>query len=424
MRHILVLAAAILSLALPQTAQAQVAISDSGDTGWMLACTLLILVAAIPGLMLRHAGLVGVHNALSVMAQGAAVAAAVSVAWGAIGYSLAYAPGSVWLGGAGNALLANLGALREGLTVPESAFALFQMSLALFAAALLPGALAERTRMGWMLAFAPLWLLVVYAPVARWTWGGGWLAELGVLDYSGALVVHMTAGFSALALALIVGPRRAASEGHSPLLTLAGSGLVWVGWMGISGGWALGATDDAASALLNTHFAACAGALSWALLDRVSTGRVSATGIMSGALSGLAAISASAGLVGAGGAMLIGLIAAIASRFAFTVLRGGKVDDAAAIFAVHGIGGLTGMILLVPFTLPALGGVGLDPSLGATSLAFTQIIGAAVVASWAMVGAAILAIGLSLLIPMRVSEADEQDGLDAAQNGQQSWLLR
>ncbi|MEJ7927920.1 ammonium transporter [Sphingobium sp. AN641] len=424
MRHILSLAAATLFLVVPQGAQAQVAVADSGDTGWMLACTMLVLVAAIPGLMFRHAGLVGVRNALSVMAQGAAVAAAVSIAWGAIGYSLAYAPGSAWLGGAGNALLANLGTLRDGLTVPESAFALFQMSLAIFAAALIPGALAERTRVGWMLAFAPLWMLVVYAPVARWTWGGGWLAEMGVLDYAGALVVHITAGFSALALALIVGPRREPGEGHSPLLTLAGSALVWIGWMGISGGWALGATDDAASALLNTHFAACTAALCWALLDRLATGRVSATGIMSGALSGLAAISASAGLVGAGGAMMIGLIAAAVSRFAFALLRGGKADDAAAIFAIHGIGGLAGMILLVPFTLPLLGGVGLDPSLGVMTLALMQLAGVGVVALWATIGAAILGIGLSLLVPMRVSEADEDIGLDASAHDQQSWLFR
>ena len=292
-----------LFMASPQTAEAQgvVAVADSGDTAWMILCALLILLAGIPGLLLRHAGLVNVRSALSASTQLLVVAAGASLAWAIAGYSLSFAPGSAWLGGGANLLLANLGSLKAGLTVPESAFVLFQMALALFAVCLLPGATAGRARFGWMAALAPLWLLIVYAPLVHGIWGGGWLAALGVIDFSGGLVMHMSAGFSALALSLILGRRpRHAATSHAPMLSLAGGALIWIGWAGISGGWALGATDNAATAILNTHFATCAGALAWALSDRAATGRISATGIMSGAVAGLAAISSSAALSGPG----------------------------------------------------------------------------------------------------------------------------
>ncbi|MBJ7444551.1 MAG: ammonium transporter [Sphingobium sp.] len=414
----------IAALALPQPAFAQVAAADSGDTGWMILCALLALLAALPGLMLRHAGLVNVRNALSVMTQGAAVAAVVSLTWAIAGYSIAYAPGSAWLGGGANLLLANLGQLREGMTVPESAFVLFQMALALIAACLLIGAVAERARLGWLIGFAPLWLLIVYAPVAHAVWGGGWLADLGVLDFAGGLVVHGVAGFSALTLALIAGRRREASDpGHAPVLSLAGGALLWVGLSGVVGGWALGATDDAATAILNYHFAACAAALVWALLDRLLGARSSATGILSGALAGIAAISASAALVGTGGAMMIGVIAAIVCRL-IGGLAGRWIDDPASVFVVHGLGGLTGVLLLPFFVLPLLGGVGYETPVSLSAALLGQLIGLVVVALWAMIGTAIAALIVSMVIPMRVSTQEEADGLDASQHGQQGWDFR
>nr|MBA4770502.1 ammonium transporter [Sphingobium sp.] len=413
-----------LAVANSQPAVAQVAAADSGDTGWMILCALLLLFAALPGLMLRFAGQVNVRSALSVAAQVAAVAGTVSLAWAVAGYSLAYAPGDSWLGGGANLMLANLGALRDGLTVPESAFVLFQLALALLAAGLMVGAVAERTAIGWWLAFAPLWLLIVYAPVVHAVWGGGWLAELGVMDFAGGLTVHATAGFSALALALIVGSRRERTQpGHAPLLALTGGALLWIGLSGAVGGWALGATDDAATAILNHHFAACAGALLWALLDRVLARRSSATGILSGALAGVAAISASAALVGTGGAMLIGAIAAILCRLA-TLATGKWVDDAAQIFVIHGVGGAAGALLLPVFALPMLGGVGFEQNVSLLGALAAQGIGLAVIALWALVGSAIAALMVSLLIPMRVSPEAEAEGLDAAQHGQQSWDFR
>lgn len=411
------------ALIVPESAMAQVAVADSGDTAWMILCGVLVLLAALPGLALRHAGLVHARSALSVGMQGLVVAAGVSLLWGIIGYSLAYAPGSGWLGGRAHILLANLGALRDGLTVPESAFALFQMGLAVFAACLLPGAVAERVRLGWMTAFALLWLLLVYAPVVHWVWGGGWLAGLGVMDFAGALVVHLCAGFSALALVLIVGKRRAVSGGHAPLLSLAGGGLLWIGWAGIVGGWAFGATDNAATAILNAHFAACAGAFGWMLVERIDLGRVTTTGAVSGALAGLVAISASVALVGPGGAMMIGLIAALLCRVAKALL-GARIDDAADVFLIHGLGGLIGVLLLVPFVLPALGGVGFAAGISLGGAIVAQVIGIAVVALWAMAGSAIIALMLSVIVPARIGAREEEEGLDLTQHKQQSWDFR
>lgn len=414
----------LVALALPQPALAQIAVADSGDTGWMILSALLVLLAALPGLMLRHAGKVNVRNALSVSAQGASVAAVAMLSWAIAGYSIAYAPGSTWLGGGSNLMLANLGELRDGLTVPESAFVLFQLSLAVLAACLLVGAVAERTRIGWWIAFTPIWILLVYAPIAHAVWGGGWLADLGVMDFAGGLVLHGTAGFSALALALIAGARREPSgSGHTLLLSLTGGALLWIGLSGAVGGWALGATDDAATAILNHLFAACAAALVWALLDRLLSARTSATGILSGALAGVAAISASAALVGVGGAMLIGLIAAIVARIG-TGLLSGRVDDGASVFAIHGLGGMTGVLLLPVFVLPLMGGVGFDANITLSGALTSQAIGLIVVALWAMVGSAIAALLVSVAIPMRVSAQVESDGLDASQHGQQGWDFR
>lgn len=410
--------------AAPQTAHAQVPVADSGDTGWMMLCALLVLFAALPGLLLRHAGLVSARNALAVPAQGLAVAAGVSLAWAIAGYSLAYAPGSAWLGGGTNLLLERLAALREGLTVPESAFVLFQMALAVFAACLLPGAVAERARIGWIAAFAPLWLLIVYAPIVRGIWGGGWLADLGAIDFAGGLVVHGAAGFSALALVLIIGRRQSAAHvGHAPLLGMAGGTMLWIGWAGMVGGWALGATDGAATAILNAHFAACAGILAWMLGDRLIGGRVKATGLLSGGLAGLVAISASAGMVGPGGAMLAGLIGAIVGRLGKALLNG-RIDDAADLFVIHGLGGITGALLLPLVVQPALGGAGFDAGIGLRGAMLGQMIGVGVVAAWATVGSAIIALLVSAVLPMRVTAQEEADGLDASQHGQQGWDFR
>lgn len=395
MRHLLPILPVLLAAAAPVPAFAQVQAADSGDTAWMLTCALFVCLAAVPGSMLRHAGQARAKDALSIMAQGAVIVAGVSLLWAMIGYSLAYAPGGRWLGGGANILLSGLAPLRDGLTVPESAFALFQLGLALLAAGIVAGAVAGRARFGWVAIFAPLWTLLVYAPVAHWMWGGGWLADLGALDFSGAIVLNVSAGVSALVATLMVGRRsgiRARPEhdsGHAPVLTLGATGLVWIGWFGVGGGWAPGASDDAATAILNIHFAACAAALGWAAVERLRTGRVSATGIASGAVAGLVAISASAGLVGAGGAMLIGLIAGACCQLATGLAARLRADDVGNVVAIHAVGGMLGALLLAPFTLPALGGVGFAAGVGLFAVLATQAVAIAAVALWSALGTAI-----------------------------------
>ncbi|QCB38316.1 ammonium transporter [Sphingobium sp. PAMC28499] len=414
----------LAALLLAQPATAQVAAPDSGDTGWMIACALLLLLAALPGLMLRHAGLANVRHGLAAMAQTLVAGATILLGWGLAGYSLAYAPGSEWLGGGSNLLLANLAPLRDGLTVPESAFVLFQMGFAVLAGAISVGAIAGRARLGWVAAFAPLWLLLVFAPITHWMWGGGWLAQLGAMDFAGGLVVHVLAGFSALALALVAGrPRDAQGGGHAHILAIAGGALFWVGYAGAVGGWALGATDDAATAILNLFFAACAASLGWALVDRLLGAHASATGLLSGAIAGLAAISASAALVGTGGAMLVGLAAAIIARIG-AGFASAWIDDPAHIFAVHGLGGATGALLLPLFVLPLLGGVGFDAGITATASLLAQAIGLVVIALWALVGTAIAALIVSILVPLRATPQAESDGPDAVEHGQQGWDFR
>ena len=421
-RHLILPVAALLA---PQPAHAQViAVADSGDTAWMMLCAMLVLLAALPGLALRLAGLSSVRSALSAVAGNMGVAASVSLVWAIAAYSLIYAPGDAWLGGSGNLLLSNLAALRDGMTVPESAFVLFQMSLAVLAACVVGGAVVDRARTGWMILFAPLWLLLVYVPTAHWIWGGGWLAGLGVMDFAGGLTVHLCAGFSAISLSLIAGRRASGTaSGHAPALSMAGGALIWLGSAGSVGGWALGATDDAATAILNGHFAACAGALGWMVLDKALGRRGTATGAISGALAGLAAIAASAALVSTGGAMLIGLAAAVICR-GVSGLMGKSVDDPAHIFALHGIGGLAGVLLLPVFVLPVLGGVGFEGAVDLSGAMLSQVIGVIVVALWSMGGTAIAALLISVVLPLRVSPEEEENGLDTALHGEQAWDFR
>ncbi|SCW88750.1 ammonium transporter (TC 1.A.11) [Sphingobium faniae] len=422
MRPFLALPFAMASL-MPQAAFAQEVTTDSGDTAWMMLCAMLVLLAALPGVALRMAGVSSVRSALSAAAGNIGIAASLSLAWAMAGYSLIYAPGDAWLGGIGNLMLANLTVPGDGMTVPESAFVLFQMSLALFAACLVGGAVIGRGRAGWLALFAPLWLLLVYVPVAHWTWGGGWLANIGVMDFAGGIVVHVCAGFSALSLGLIAGRRAGKTSAHAPLLGMAGGALIWLGSAGSVGGWALGATDDAATAILNGHFAACAGALGWMVLDRLLGGRATATGAVSGALAGIAAIAASAALVGAGGAMLIGLIAALVCR-GISGPIGRATDDPARIFLLHGIGGMVGGLLLPVFVLPLLGGVGFEGGIGLGSALLSQVSGLVVVALWSMAGTAIAAFLLSVALPLRISAEEEESGPDAAQHGEQAWDFR
>jgi ammonium transporter, Amt family len=420
-----ILAAAILTS--PALAQ-PIIVSDSGDTAWILTSSALVLLMTLPGLALFYGGLVRVRNVLSVFMHCFAITAVLSLLWAVCGYTLVFGEGDRWLGGFGNAMLGGLADLRVDTTLPESAFVLFQMTFAIITPALIVGAFVERVKFGWVVAFSALWSLLVYVPVARWVWGGGWLSELGTLDFAGGIVVHATAGVAALVVAKLLGERKGFNKTllppHSPALTMTGAGLLWVGWFGFNGGSALAAGDDAATAILNTHLAACSAALIWALIERIRVGKSTSVGIVTGAVAGLATITPAAGFIGPTGAIILGAVGSFACFYAVQFVKQGiKIDDSLDVFAVHGVGGILGSILFPIFILPALGGGGFEDAGGLTRQLVAQLIGVGVAVLWSGVVTLIIGFGLSYFIPMRVDEEAEHDGLDLSSHGERGWEL-
>ncbi len=421
-------AAVIPSLAHAQ--EAMVDAADSGDTAWLLTSAALVLLMTMPGLTLFYGGLVRAKNFLAVLVQVGAIAAMASLLWIVAGYSLAFGPvGSGWFGGLGNAMLGSLGNVRDGTAVPESGFALFQLTFAAITPALMAGAWVDRARFGWVVAFCALWGLVVYAPVAHWIWGGGWLAsKIGTLDFAGGIVVHTTAGVSALVVAILLGKRegfpRTLMLPHSPALTMAGAALLWVGWFGFNGGSALAANDDAASAILNTHAAACMAAMTWLAIEKFAVGKPTSVGFATGAIAGLATVTPAAGMISPGAAIVFGAVAAGVCYPTIQLIKQRlKIDDSLDVFAVHGAGGITGSLLLAVFLSPALGGTGYAEGKAMVSQFAAQAIGVGVVAMWAAIASAVLAVAVSWLLPMRVSEDEEREGLDITSHGERAWEL-
>ncbi len=404
-------------------------VANSGDTAWILTASALVLLMTLPGLALFYGGLVRAKNFLSVLIQCMAVVGVCSILWIVVGYTLAF--GGVtngFLGSGMNWMLANLGNVRQATFIPESTFVLFQMTFAVITPALMIGAWVERARFGWVIAFCALWSLVVYAPVAHWVWGGGWLSGLGVLDFAGGIVVHTTAGVSALVVAIMMGKRtgwpKTLMLPHSPALTVAGAAMLWVGWFGFNGGSALTATDDAAAAILNTHIAASMAALVWILIEKFKVGKPTAVGVATGAIAGLATITPAAGFVGPGASILIGAAAAIVCFLAVGLVKNGfKIDDSLDVFAVHGVGGMLGSLLLALFIGSGFGGTGYPEGMAFGSQFVAQLIGVGAVAIWSAVATLILGLGISFILPMRVSEDDERDGLDIANHGERAWDL-
>ena len=431
MRRLTAICLAAAAMLAPVATQAQeqlIDAADSGDTAWILISSALVLLMTMPGLTLFYGGLVRAKNFLSVLVQVGAITAVASLLWIMVGYTIAFGPvTNGWLGGFSATMLGNIGNVREGYAVPESAFALFQMTFAAITPALMVGAWVDRARFGWVVAFAALWGLIVYAPVAHWVWGGGWLsARLGTLDFAGGIVVHTTAGVSALVAALLLGQRKGFPKTlmlpHSPSLTMAGAALLWVGWFGFNGGSALAANDDAASAIINTHMAACAAAMMWLLVERFTVGKPTSVGFATGAIAGLATVTPAAGFISPGAAILFGVIATgICYPMIQLVKKRLKIDDSLDVFAVHGVGGITGSLLLAVFLAPGLGGTGYAEGQTMIGQLAAQGIGVGVVALWSAVATAVIAVTVSLIWPMRVSEDTEREGLDLASHGERAW---
>ncbi|MBX9664312.1 ammonium transporter [Novosphingobium sp.] len=432
MKKVLAVALAVSALVLPALGHAQAAeavdAADSGDTAWLLTSCALVLLMTLPGLTLFYGGLVRAKGFLAVAIQIGAIAAITSLLWIVVGYTLAFGPvSSGWLGGGSVWMLGQLGNVREGTLVPESAYALFQMMFAAITPALMVGAWVDRARFGWVVAFSALWSLIVYAPVAHWVWGGGWLSSrLGTMDFAGGIVVHATAGVSAMVVALLLGKRtgfpKTQMMPHSPALTMIGAAMLWVGWFGFNGGSALTATDDAASAIINTHAAACAAALAWLAIEKISIGKPTSVGFATGAVAGLATVTPAAGYIAPGAAILFGLAAALVCYpMILLVKRRIEIDDSLDVFAVHGVGGIVGSILLAVFLEPSLGGTGYAEGMGLFRQIFAQAAGVGAVAAWSALGTVICALAVAMVIPMRVTEDEEREGLDLTSHGERAW---
>jgi Amt family ammonium transporter len=429
------ISAAVFAALVPAAASAQdaaqIAVNDSGDTAWILTASALVLLMTLPGLGLFYGGLVRGKNFLSVLLQIGAVAAVASVLWIVVGYTLAF--GQVtdqgFLGGGRAWMLNNLGNVREGTLIPESTFALFQMTFAVITPALMVGAWVDRARFAWVLGFCALWGLIVYAPVAHWIWGGGFMAsQLGVMDFAGGIVVHTTAGVSALVIALLLGKRTGFPQKlmlpHAPALTMVGAAMLWVGWFGFNGGSALSATDDASAAIINTHLAAAVASLTWLLVEKFTVGKATSVGWATGAIAGLATITPAAGYVSPGSAIVLGVLAGVVCYGAIQLVKGRfKIDDSLDVFAVHGVGGILGSIMLAVLISDYFGGVGYSEGMTMASQLGAQIIGVGAVALWSAVASVILALMVGLFFPMRVSEDEEREGLDITSHGERAWEL-
>ena len=417
--------------ALPAVAHAQDAlevVENSGSTAWILVSAALVLLMTLPGLGLFYGGLVRAKNFLSVFLQVGAIAAVASTLWIVVGYTLAFGDSSMggFLGGGQHWMLYNMDAVFDGLEIPESTFALFQLTFAAITPALMVGAWVERARFTWVVLFCAIWGLVVYAPVAHWVWGGGWLSGMGVLDFAGGIVVHTTAGVSALVIALLLGKRKgfpsSALLPHAPGITMLGAVLLWVGWFGFNGGSALSASADASNAILNTHVAASVAALVWILIERISFGKPTTVGFATGAIAGLATITPAAGFVSPGASILIGIAASVVCYYAIQLVKMKMhIDDSLDVFAVHGVGGMLGSILLGVFMAEALGGAGFAEGMAMGSMIGVQAMGVAAVAIFSAVATALIALGINLFVPMRVGEEDEVQGLDISSHGERGW---
>lgn len=402
--------------------------TNSGDTAWVLTATALVLMMTLPALALFYGGLVQAKNVLSVLSQCVVIACLASLIWFAVGYSIAFGDGgegnALW-GGLSKAFLNGVSADSVSGTIPESVFFMFQMTFAIITPALIVGAFAERANFAAVLIFSSLWLILVYCPVTHWVWGGGWLMKAGVRDFAGGLVVHATAGTSAIVFAVLLGRRKhfpgEPKPPHSPVLVAIGAGLLWVGWYGFNAGSAVAANSSAGSAMLVTHLSASTAALVWMGIEWAKFGRPGLVGAVTGLVAGLATITPAAGSVGPVGAVIIGALSAVICFFAVALVRNKlKVDDSLDVFAVHGVGGVLGTLIL-PF-LATLGP--LAPGLGDVSVgqqAWVQLQGVLATVVWSAVVTIGLFYGLRQAMKMRVKPDAEIEGLDFATHGERGY---
>jgi len=409
---------------------------NGADTAWVMSATALVLFMTLPGLALFYGGLVRSRNVLSVLVQCFVIAGIATLVWLVVGYSLAFSDGGSmnnWIGGLDKVMFAGI---TEGAvvgTIPESAFAMFQMTFAVITPALVVGGFAERIKFSVVIWFTVLWLLLVYIPITHWVWGGGWLAQMGLLDFAGGTVVHITAGAASLVAALVIGPRSGFSKTpmppHNMTLTVAGAGMLWVGWFGFNGGSALAANGDAAMAILTTHIAAATGAITWMVAEWLRYGKPTALGVVTGMVAGLGTITPASGYVGPGGALVIGLLAGFVCFNATMYLKNKlKIDDSLDVSPVHGVGGIMGTLLAAVFASTALGvfsGQGFAEGINSMSQQLgVQLIGVIATLFYTVVVTYLIFKVIALITNgLRVTEDEEAEGLDIISHEERGYDL-
>ena len=406
------------------------AVINGADTSWLLTSTALVLFMTLPGLALFYAGLVRSKNVLSIIIQCFAITSVASIVWLACGYSLAFGDGGAnqaWMGGFSKSWLSGVTSNSLSGQVPEYLFFMFQLTFAAITPALVIGGFAERMKFSAVLLFTAAWLVLVYAPVAHWVWGGGWLQKLGVMDFAGGIVVHITAGVSAILCAVILGPRRGfphvSMPPHSLPLTAAGAGMLWVGWFGFNGGSALAANSSAAAAVLATHLGASAGALGWMVIEWFRYGKPSVLGILTGMVAGLGTITAASGYVSPLSAVLIGSSAGVVCYFATQLFKQvWRIDDSLDVSPVHGVGGVLGTILTGIFASPMLGGSGFSVATDIGPQLGLQLLGVLAVAAWCAAMTWVLLKVIGATVGLRVSGEHESEGLDLSSHGERGYI--
>jgi Amt family ammonium transporter len=405
---------------------------DTGDTAWMLTSTALVLFMTLPGLALFYGGLVRAKNVLSVLMQCFAITCIVSVMWIIGLYSLTFAPGGPFIGGLSKAFMAGINTASQTGTVPEVVFSMFQLTFAVITPALIVGGFAERMKFSAMLLFSVLWSIAVYAPVCHWVWANdGWLFTRGLIDFAGGTVVHITAGTAALIAAIVMGPR--SGYGSTPMMphnltmTVTGAGMLWVGWFGFNGGSALGANGHAGMAIMVTHVSAAAGAISWSVMELVKYKKASVLGIVTGMVAGLGTITPASGVVGPGGALLIGLIAGYVCFNATHILkRKLLIDDSLDVFPVHGVGGVIGTLMAGIFASGALGvfsGQGYAQGMDMASQLGVQALGVVSVGAYTAIVTFVLLKLVQKLVGLRVNAEGEYAGLDTSEHNERGYDL-
>jgi len=401
---------------------------DSGDTAWILTSTALVLFMTLPGLALFYGGLVQSKNILSVLMQCIAIACLASVLWVVAGYSLAFSGGNALVGGLSKAFLAGVtrGNVVDGTGIPETLFIMFQMTFAIITPALIIGAYVERVKFSFVMLFSGLWLLVVYAPVTHWVWGGGWLANLGVLDFAGGIVVHVTAGVSAAVVVWQLGARQGFPDQvrppHAPWMVMVGAAMLWVGWFGFNAGSALAAGTDASMAMLVTHLSAAVASLVWMCIEWVKFGKPSLVGLVTGTIAGLATITPASGFVGPAGGIGLGLAGGFLCYYAVDIVKSRcKLDDSLDVLAVHGVGGATGTMLAAVFASTALGGIGFADGVSMGSQFGVQVIGVVATIIWAAVASLLIVKVCQAVSGFRSSEEEIIEGLDFTSHGEKGY---